>query len=201
MVFGACYNYARMKQPPFFASIKSQHVSREAARRAVMAKSTEALSKSKRAIFALHRDDKNVADQLFLEANKLFTEAESIFKKFPSLRDEGSYRAALEEYAEALLYAMYVDHKPLGKIHARAMEPSIYLGGLSDTTGEIVRYAMRQVTQGNLKEAARARETVEMVIEFMLDLDLTGYLRTKFDQAKKNLRQLEEMMYELSLRK
>jgi len=57
-----------------------------------------------------------------------------------------------------------------------------------------------QVTLGNTKEIARAHEVVAMSIEFMLDLDLTGYLRNKFDQAKKNFRRLEEMSYDLAIR-
>jgi hypothetical protein len=38
------------------------------------------------------------------------------------------------------------------------------------------------------------------VVENLLRLDLTGYLRQKFDQAKKNLRQLEQILYDLRLR-
>ena len=190
-----------MKTPPFFQTLKKQHHDKESARREVMAKSNEALSKSKRAIFALHRDDLKASVQLMKEADALFLSCEKIFRTLPSMKEEGAYRAALEEYAEAQLFLLYVQQEEIGKISDRAMDSSIYLGGLSDCTGEIVRYAMRQVTQGNKEEAARARATVEMIIEFLLDLDLTGYLRTKFDQAKKNLRSLEEMMYELSLRK
>ncbi len=191
---------ASMKNPTIFANIKKQYQSREADRRIVMSKSNEALSKSKRAIFALHRDDLKSAVALMHEADALFLHCEKLFKSNASLKEEGSFRAALEEYAEAQLFLLYTQQEPVDKIAERAMEPAIYLGGLSDCTGEIVRYAMKQVTAGHVKEAARARETVEMIIEFMLDLDLTGYLRTKFDQAKKNLRSLEEMMYELALR-
>ena len=44
-------------------------------------------------------------------------------------------------------------------------------------------------------------ELVEMVVAFLLVLDLTGPLRNKFDQDKRNLRNLEQMLYEISLRK
>lgn len=79
------------------------------------------------------------------------------------------------------------------------MEPSVYLAGLCDATGELVRWAVRQVTVGNPKAVAGVHETVAGVVEFLLDLDLTGYLRTKFDQAKKNLSRLEEMTYDLAI--
>ena len=88
----------------------------------------------------------------------------------------------------------------LGKIHERAMNPHSYLAGLSDTTGEIVRYAVRAVTQGDERQVKKAYKTVAMVIEYLIDMDLTGYQRTKFDQAKKNLRKLEQMQYDLAIR-
>ncbi len=189
-----------MKNPPLFLRIKKQYQSREADRRKCMQTANEALSKSKRAIFALHRADLKSAVHLLHEADVLFVQCEKLFSANASLKEEGSFRAALEEYAEAQLFLLYVQRESLDHIAPRAMEPSVYLGGLSDCTGEIVRYAMKHVTEGNTPEASRARETVAMIIDFMLDLDLTGYLRTKFDQAKKNLRTLEEMMYELALR-
>ena len=42
-----------------------------------------------------------------------------------------------------------------------------------------------------------AQEIMGELIEF----DLTSYLRTKFDQAKQAVRKLEEVVYEVSLRK
>lgn len=190
-----------MKSPAVFTEIKKHYQSHAVARRDVMAKSNDALSKSKRAIFALHRGDTSAAISLFAEADKLFAICEKHFRVFMDLKDEGSFRAALEENAEAQLFLQYVKSEPTGKISARLMDPLIYLGGLADCTGEIVRYAMKQVTAGNTTEVEHAHTTVEKTIAFLLDLDLTGYLRTKSDQAKRNLRSLEEMMYELALRK
>lgn len=189
-----------MKTPSLFAQMKKRHASREAQRRNVIGRSNEALSRSKRATFALHRDDLSAATSLLEQADKIFKEIETKFKTFPDLEYEGAFRAALEEYAEALLFFSYVSTGKIGAIEKRAMEPSVYLGGLSDTTGEIVRYAMKQVTNGDTKAVYKAKEVVAVVIEALLDMDLTGYLRTKFDQAKKNYRRLEEMVYDLSLR-
>ncbi|MBI2475370.1 hypothetical protein HYV69_03020 [Candidatus Uhrbacteria bacterium] len=190
-----------MKRPSIFTTIRSAHLAREQLRREVIAFSNEALSLSKRAIFALHRDDQDASKALLKEADALFAKSESLFKRVEGLRFEGSYRAALEEYAEALLFEQYFSTGKIGVIHKRAMEPLVYLSGLSDTTGEIVRYTMRNITHGKTDRVVHARDTVEMIIEFMLDLDATGYLRTKFDQAKGNLKRLDEMLYDLSIRK
>lgn len=189
-----------MQQPSVFTKIKSQHRSHESVRREVITLSNEALSKSKRAIFAMHRDDTQASADLLKQAAELFIKAEQRFKKSKGLQYEGAYRAALEEYAEALLFAQYLKTGKIDAIDKRAMEPLVYLAGLSDTTGEIVRYTLRQVTHGKTDRVVHARDIVETVIEFMLDLDATGYLRTKFDQAKGNLKRLEDILYDLSLR-
>jgi len=35
----------------------------------------------------------------------------------------------------------------------------------------------------------------------LVEFDMTGYLRTKYDQAKGNLRKIEQINYEINLRK
>lgn len=190
-----------MKRLTMFTRIQANYFAQQKARRELIARSNEALSCAKRAIFALHRDDILTAKSLVNKSSDLFKTSERVFKRFPSLAFEGSYKAALEEYAEALLFLSFCETGKLGAIDPRAMDCAVYLGGLSDTTGEMVRYAVRQVTLGNEKAVARVHEVVAMVIEFLLDLDLTGPLRTKFDQAKKNLGRLEDMMYDLTIRR
>ena len=177
------------------------HATYEKMRREIIGRSNGALSKSKRAIFAMHRNDiKGAADHL-KQAGHIFKESEAKFKDWPALRYEGAYKAALEEYAEALLFQQFLKTGKFDVLEKRVMDHTIYLAALSDATGEVVRYAIREATEGNYDQVKVAKKTVEQVIEFLLGLDLTGYLRTKFDQAKKNLRNLEQVMYEITIRK
>ena len=184
-----------------YQKIAQDHASREKARRQIINQANNALSTSKRAIFAMHRDDKKTAQSLLAEAKKIFVSCEKSFKDWPELAYEGAYLAGLEEYAEALLFSGYLKGGEIIAIDQRCMRAKTYLAGLSDTTGEIVRYAVRQATAGNYQAVEQAVKTVEEVIAYLYELDLTSYLRTKFDQAKKNLRHLEQMRYEISLRK
>lgn len=190
-----------MKYPPVLKSVKQHYTASQKARSVVMQKANDALRRSKRAIFAFHRDDVVQAKKLLKETNALFVSCEKIFKTIPKLSEEGSYRAALEEYAEALLYQQYLEKGTFASIPKRAMAPGIYLAGLCDTTGEIVRFALREATEGRPEAVEKAYAAVELVVNYLYELDLTGYLRTKFDQSKKNLSRLEQMRYELQLRK
>ncbi|MCR4314213.1 MAG: hypothetical protein NUV84_03135 [Candidatus Uhrbacteria bacterium] len=189
-----------MKRPSVFAQVQKSYQTQSKGRRELMARSNDALSTSKRAIFALHRGDAKTAEELLSHAVSQFVAIEKTVRALPELKEEGSYRAALEEYAEARIFAGYVKSGKIVKLESRANAPSIYLAGLADATGEMVRWATRQVTLGNDGAVKDVSEVVAMVIEYMLDLDLTGYLRTKFDQAKKNLSRLEQMTYDLTVR-
>lgn len=189
-----------MRQPALFRQIKKQYQRQATDRKTLIVHANDALTKSKRAIFALHRDDRKKAERLLSEAQKQFQAIEKMFRRLPQLKEEGSYRAALEEYAEATLFFAYLKGDGIDSVDDRAKDAPIYLAGLSDFTGELVRYATRQVTLGNIEVVHEVTEIVKMVIEFMLDLDLTGYQRNKFDQAKKNLSRLEQMTYDLAIR-
>jgi predicted translin family RNA/ssDNA-binding protein len=189
-----------MKVPTVFTKLRKEHKAFAKSRREVIGKSNDALNLSKRAIFALHRDDSKTSDRLIEDAKQRFVDCERLTRNHKALVHEGAYRAALEEYAEALLYRQYLHTGTFGTIDARAMGVDIYIAGLSDATGEIVRHVQHCVTQGDISAIQSARVQVEMVITYLLSLDLTGYLRTKFDQAKKNLRRLEEMSYDVSIR-
>ncbi len=171
---------------------------REVNRRKVMHLANEALNLSKRAIFALHRDDEKAAKEKLSEAETRFKACDALIKKEASLAYEGSFVAALEEHAEAQLFFEYLARGNWSR-PARAKSLNVYLGGLSDFTGELVRYAVKEATLGHQKVVARVHKDVESVVGILIELDLTGNLRQKFDQAKRNLRQMEQIIYELAL--
>ncbi|MEK9152764.1 MAG: hypothetical protein AAB692_05350 [Patescibacteria group bacterium] len=185
----------------FFASLKERYHAHERGRREVIGLSAAAQSASKRAIFASHRDDSSGADRLLSEAADALKKVRTLFDGRAELADEGSYRAALEEYAEAKLYARYLASGDVGALDDENIDYEIYLGGLSDLTGELVRRQMRAATDGNLDQVRKIKDMVEEIVVQLMDMDLTGYLRNKFDQAKNSLRRAEEVLYEVTLRR
>lgn len=169
-------------------------------RRELQQVASEGLAASKRAIFAFHREDLLAAkEQLVLAEARIKTGA-ALVKKVPKLAHEGAWRAAQEEYAEADLLRQYLEKGALSKVTAIADDPELYLGGLSDLTGELVRRSVLHATDGDHETVERIFEDVRRVVELLMDMDLTGSLRSKLDQAKQNLRKLEEIRYDLSLR-
>ncbi len=160
----------------------------------------EALHHAKRAIFALHRDNQAEAKEKLAAAEKILQGVQKRAERLPRIKDEGSYRAAIEEYTEAQLFFWFVRGLPLGPIKALALEDEWYLAGLCDVPGELYRYALSAATAKNRETVSRCVETAEMIIGQLIEFNLTSYLRTKFDQAKQAVHKLEIVAYEMSLR-
>lgn len=76
-----------------------------------------------------------------------------------------------------------------------------YLSGICDLTGELVRQAVNRAAQGKYKEVAKIKNMIDEIMSELVEFDMTGYLRTKYDQAKGNLRKIEQINYEINLRK
>ncbi|MBI4599115.1 hypothetical protein HY734_02895 [Candidatus Uhrbacteria bacterium] len=191
---------SKQKRPVSFSTMQARFQQAQEERRRLIPASNDALNRSKRAIFALHRDDLTGAVILLKEAAELLDGVERGCKRSPELAGEGSYQAALEEYAEAVLFRTFLQKGTFDTSDRRILKPSVFLGGLADATGELVRYAVRQATRGQAADVRRIHEMVDMAVAYLLELDLTGNLRQKLDQAKRNLRSLEDMLYDLTLK-
>lgn len=182
--------------------IGERHKAYAAGRGEVIQLAAVAQGASKRAIFALHRDDAAEANRLLSEAGAALAAIQKLAKKTEGLDEEGSYRAALEEYAEAALYRDFVQSGHVGTLEGlpATLDDDAYLGGLSDLTGELQRRQVRVATEGKIDEVKDIKDAIEEIVEALLAMDLGGYLRTKFDQSRNSLRRAEEVLYEMTLR-
>ena len=180
--------------------MRRSRASYEEERRALIKSSGDGLASAKQAIFAFHRDDRREGDRLLRDARMTADRLARRFRRFPALAGEGAYRAMLEEYVEAALYAAYLSGRRIGPVAVPGMDDEAYLGGLMDMTGELVRRAVAAATRRDDAEARRCHAAVEAVAGELIRMHITGSLRPKYDQTKHNLRKLEEILYDLSKR-
>lgn len=169
-------------------------------RRDVIKHSGDALHHAKRAIFAMHRDNMKEAEQKLKEAEKIFKTLNTTHKKNPEVRDEGAYKAGLEEYIEAMIFHQFLTKKHIGNIRTLPIAPDVFLAGLCDVPGELYRYAIRAATQKDRQTVEACRDMANLIVGELIEFNLTSYLRTKFDQAKSSAHKLEIVVYEMSLR-
>jgi len=139
-------------------------------------------------------------DLLLRDVEKMFYGLEKRFKKDPDLAYEGAYRAALEEYVEAKFFGKVLKGEKIDFISEVKVDVDSYLAGLCDLTGELVRKAVLFATEKKFKEVERMAEAVRLVMAELIKFNLTGYLRTKYDQAKQSLRRVEEVLYDVKMR-
>jgi len=101
---------------------------------------------------------------------------------------------------EAKTFFATIKNKKIEAVDGLDLNYEAYLGGICDLIGELVRYATNRAAAGKFGEVAKIKKTASDIMAQLVDLDLTGYLRTKYDQARGHLRKLEQMAYEIKLR-
>ena len=185
----------------FFAKLKKDYNSYDINRRIIIKHSTDILKLAKQAIFALHRDNMAESEKNFKDSEELIKYLNTRIKKEKGLEYEGIFLAALEEYCEAKLLYQFLKTGKVGALPGFKLDENTYLGGLSDFTGELVRRAVFLATRRRYQEVAICEQAIEDVVHELIQFNLIGPLRPKFDQAKNNLRKIEEIMYDLEIKK
>ena len=184
----------------FIQTLKKSHDEQNNERRQIISLANIVLHDSKRVIFSLHRDNISKASISLKEIETILKKLE---KKFglKRLNEQGAYKAGAEEYVEAKMFYLLISGKKIDKIKEVNLNFDSYLGGICDTTGELVRRAINQAAAGNLTEVEKIKNTINNIMEQLVEFDMTGYLRTKYDQARGNLRKIEQINYEVKAKK
>ena len=162
--------------------------------------SHKVLHESKRAIFALHRKEFDQAKEKIEQVEHSLNDLQSKFG-FSRVNEEGSYKAAAEEYVEAKFLYKLLNNKEVSEVKEVQLRFDSYLAGLCDVPGELVREATNEAAAGNTGKVTETKEIISNIMEELSQFDMTGYLRTKFDQAQSALRKIEQINYEVKIRK
>ncbi|MBP7005831.1 hypothetical protein KBB27_01780 [Patescibacteria group bacterium] len=183
---------------PDLALVKERFFVRESAKRELATVAQRMQTTSKRAIFAVHRDDLETALALLEETHEAESLGEALCRQEASLAHEGIWRAAREEQLEAeLLVAILLERE----IALPTNDPERVIGACSDVVGELARVLVRDVTQGDLARVERLKSVAQDLLGFLLEFDATGGARQKVDQARQHLRKIEDVAYDLAVRR
>jgi len=183
----------------FLVQLKKEYRAQESERRQIGSAANNILFQAKKTIFALQRQEFSLGQEKLEEIAKNLKDLE---KKFGSkrLNQEGTYKAAVEEYLEAYTFNRVINGKKIDKVTGLNLNHASYLGGICDLIGELVRYATNQAAKGKFEAVAKIKTEAEDIMSGLLDFDMTAYLRTKYDQARGHLRKLEQMAYDIKIR-
>lgn len=188
-----------MIEKKFISDLRKKYLDKNIQRRKIISFSNIILNNSKKAIFALHRNDIELAEKNIKEAEDILKKIEKEFGQH-RIKEEGSYSASLEEYVEAKLFYQFLKTGKINKIKEFKISEEAYIGGICDLSGELIRKATNEAINKNFSEIKRIKNIINDILNELIDFDITGYMRTKYDQARANLKKIEQMDYEISLR-
>ncbi len=183
----------------YIKKLKREIESSGAFRTKIIQETTAIIRESKHAIFSIHRNNALEAEKSLKD---LKTRLAGIIKTASNLglRNEATLKAAIEEYLEALFFLFAINNKSLPSSFGFQVEASEQLAAISDLTGELSRRAILDVTKGDYKNIKDYKNITEELFGALLSMDLHGSLRQKRDETRRNLRRLEEILYDISLR-
>ncbi len=152
---------------------------------------------SKTTIGFLIKDSISAAEKNLKEMHKIFNQIQNKFKQYPYLYSFNSINDGLEEYIEAILLYKYIKNQPMPSAKSLKITPEVFLGGLSDLTGELVRMARK-----NENQAEQIHIYVSKIYELIIPITITrnNSVRTKLEAIGNNLKKIESIIYDLKLR-
>lgn len=184
-----------------FKEMQQEFADYDSKRELLIKKSRDVLKLSKQVIYAVHRGEIKEAEILIKKIEKEKLELEKITKHSTHLLSEGSFKVAIQEYVEALLYYYAVKDKRLPTHKDLKVSSTHYLLGLCDLTGEIVRKAVYLAGKDKFSEVVDFKDLVDMIYGELLRFDFREpELRRKFDSVKYDLKKLEDLVLDLKLK-
>jgi len=146
---------------------------------------------------ALHRGDLSPARNRWGEARDRVEKLRNMLKDHPDLYHSGYVQTAHQEFVEASLLMSYVMGKPYPWPSDLGVPEADYVLGVGDFIGELRRYFLHRLLEGDLETAERVYREMERVYNALITLEYPKGLvnvRGKQDQARYALeRTLEDL--------
>jgi len=164
--------------------------------------SRDVLKFSKAAIYEIHRNKIKSAESNLKNAKKIIAKIESLVKKQALLACVGAYNEGLEEFVEASCYLGFMKNKKLPTARELGVNIRVYIPGVCDLVGELVRKAINSSIDGDYRTAKKIKDFVAEVYSELMMFDFRNIpARRKFDSIKYGLEKLETLMLDIKLKK
>ena len=205
-------------------TIRQSFDARTAARDRTLAQTRTLTRHCANAIRAIHRDERQLAEQNLEEARRLVGSLRANLTEYPDLYYTGYTQDALKEYAEASIVCALLQDEPLPAPEELGLEPATFLQGLAEAAGELRRRCLDILRHGHSEEAERLLSHMDDIYAVLVTMDypdaITGGLRRLTDivrgvtertrgdmtislrqeQLEKNLQHLESRLEDLSVK-
>lgn len=169
--------------------------------------SNEIRTISKTAIALLRRDNiveskNNIkkAEKLFRLINEITKKSKDSISRFSYIGRIACYKEAVEEYIEAIIFYNFLTKSKKEIPNFIEFKPEDIIFGICDFTGELVRRAVNIANSDNLKKLVLYREAIESIVEELTKIGFKGKIRQKYDETERNLKKIENILYDIKLK-
>ncbi|MBI4448778.1 hypothetical protein HY641_02000 [Candidatus Woesearchaeota archaeon] len=178
-----------------FIAIRKDLEDFEEKREDLIRKSRDIITQSKEIIYALQRGDHAKATSLLPAITK------AVHSLPDKSYDTGMADVAVQEYVEAAMFYEVVVEKHLPTRKDLGVDTNVYLMGLCDLTGEVLRRAIKAVIEKDYSLFKELKALVDEIWGQVLLLELrNSELRKKSDQVKYAVKRFEEVEYDLHMK-
>ena len=170
------------------AEVRADLDEKNAARELALKNCRIIIRTSANAIRALHRDERDRAEELLAEARALIAEAEAPLADHQDIYHAGFFYDAVKEYAEGVLTAALLAGERLPLPSEVGVHSVPYLKGLGEAVGEQRRRMLDFLRAGRIEEAEATFVAMDAVLDLLTSLDypdgMTAGLRRTTDVAR-----------------
>jgi translin len=168
--------------------IRQDFDTRTAARDKALAQSRTLTRHCAQAIRAIHRNERQLAQEELAAARTIARAARQELNDFPDLYFAGYTQDALKEYVEAAVVNALLTDQPLPSPEELEVEYATYLRGLAEATGELRRRCLDILRSGYSQDAEQLLGYMDDIYAVLVTIDypdaITGGLRRLTDISR-----------------
>ncbi|HEV2656479.1 MAG: haloacid dehalogenase [Chloroflexota bacterium] len=161
---------------------------KHAARERALPKSRATIRHCANSIRATHRQEFRLAEELMSQAASLLAEMASDLRDHQDIYYAGFVQDAQKEYAEAVTFAAFTQHRSLPLPDELSISYAAYLNGLGEAVGELRRYVLDQLRHGNFDDCEVFLRYMDDIYALLISVDfpdaITSGLRRTTDAAR-----------------
>ncbi|MCD6300436.1 MAG: haloacid dehalogenase [Dehalococcoidales bacterium] len=158
---------------------------KDAAREKALPLCREVIRHCSQAIRAIHRQEFDKAKELLQSACSLLGKARQSVTGHTELNNTGFVRDAEKEFAEGSATIALITGEPLPSPDELGISSAAYLNGLGEAVGELRRYLLDSMRQGDLSRGEELLSAMDDIYNVLVTMDfpdaITGGLRRTTD--------------------
>ena len=158
------------------------------AREQALSRSRELIRTCARTIRSAHRQEFAAAADLLEHASQIRQEMSGDLVEHPDLYYAGYVQDALKELVEATATLSMLNGEPLPDPRLLGVPPAAFLNGLAESTGELRRYMLDRLRQGETDRCEVLLQAMDDIYGLLISMDypdaLTGGLRRTTDVTR-----------------